>query len=222
MPKSLSADITSRWVSSIIFQDCGCKCSMVSNGWDVTSPFAWNGRKRKKFSPGCLAECAAIENELIRLPGAANSIPPYWLRIQLGKKRIAEIGEINDGLAEQHHLPKSYIDTLRHDLNLVAFAVCICCFPEKRIAIYSVKTAHSRLSLERQLMKKYNVADFSFVHSIWCILLCTKSLKCAILSSKVAKVFPNIVPNRCKRKEANICQQMKPRKNMTYNMPKTS
>ena len=80
--------------------------------------------------------------------------------LQLGKKRVTEIEEINDGLAKQYHLPKSYIDTLRHDLALVAFAAYICFFPEIRIAKYSAKAANSRLALERQLMKKYSVADF--------------------------------------------------------------
>lgn len=89
--------------------------------------------------------------------------------LQLGKKRVTEIEEINDGLAEQYHLPKSYIDTLRHDVALVAFATYICYFPESRIARYSTKAAHSRLALERQLMKKYSVADFSNGDMQWSV-----------------------------------------------------
>lgn len=86
-----------------------------------------------------------------------------------GKKRVTEIEEINDGLAKQYHLPKSYIDTLEHDLALVAFATYICYFPESRIAKYSAKAAHSRLALERQLMKKYSVADFSNGDMQWVV-----------------------------------------------------
>lgn len=89
--------------------------------------------------------------------------------MQLGKKRVVEIEEINDGLAEQYHLPKSYIDTLRHDLALVAFTTYICYFPENRIAKYSTKATHSRLALERQLMKKYSVADFSNGDMQWVV-----------------------------------------------------
>ena len=89
--------------------------------------------------------------------------------LQLGKKRVTEIKEINDGLAEQYHLPKSYIDTLRYDVALVAFATYICYFPESRIAKYSAKAAHSRLALERQLMKKYSVADFANGDMRWVV-----------------------------------------------------
>ena len=89
--------------------------------------------------------------------------------LQLGKKRITDIKEMNNGLAVQYHLPKSYIDTLRHDLSLIAFATYICYFPESRIAKYSTKAAHSRLALERQLMKEYSVADFTNGDMRWVV-----------------------------------------------------
>lgn len=87
----------------------------------------------------------------------------------LGKKRVMGIEEINDGLAKLYYLPKSYIDTLSHDLALVAFTTYICFFPESRIAKYSAKAAHSRLALERQLMKKYSVADFFNGNMQWVV-----------------------------------------------------
>lgn len=101
---------------------------------------------------------------LIRKYGVVDNILTedffHDFEVQLGKKRIVELGEINNGLAEQYHVPQSYIDSLNHDLALIAFATYLCYFPDSRIAKYSTKAAHSRIALERQLMKKYSVADF--------------------------------------------------------------
>lgn len=89
--------------------------------------------------------------------------------VQMGKKRIMELEEINNGLAEQYHVPQAYIDSLNHDLALVVFAAYLCSFPDNRLAKYSVKAAHSRLALERQLMKKYSIADFSKGNMQWVV-----------------------------------------------------
>lgn len=101
---------------------------------------------------------------LIRKYGVVDNILTenffHDFEVQLGKKRIVELREINNGLAEQYHVPQSYIDSLNHDLALIAFAAYLCYFPDSRIAKYSTKAAHSRISLERQLMKKYSVADY--------------------------------------------------------------
>lgn len=112
--------------------------------------------------------------------------------IQMGKKRVAEIGEINNGLAEQYHVPQSYIDSLDHDLALVVFAAYLCYFPDSRIAKYSVKAAHSRLALERQLMKKYSVADFSKGGMQWVVTYReAANFACAIWKNSIDATISN-------------------------------
>ena len=104
--------------------------------------------------------------------------------VQLGKKRVAELKEINNGLAKQYHVPQSYIDSLNNDLALVAYAAYLCYFPDSRIAKYSTKAAHSRLALERQLMKKCSIADFSKGGLQW------------VVTYKEVAGFANII-NKC-------------------------
>lgn len=88
---------------------------------------------------------------------------------KLAQKRVEDIEEVNSGLAEMFNLPEEYCKDLNQELALVAFSAYLIYFPENRIASKSVKAAHSRLALERQLMKKYNLNDFSSGHMKWII-----------------------------------------------------
>lgn len=141
--------------------------------------------KRKKFLLMVSAGCDGIHYEIVEDNGEDMNMKPWFannlsfirkqgtvkdslteeffhdFEVQLGKKRVVKIRELCNGLAEQYSLQQCYIDSLNHNLALVIFTVYLCYFPDGRIEKYSTKAAHSRLALERQLMKEYSAADFS-------------------------------------------------------------
>ena len=89
--------------------------------------------------------------------------------LQLARKRVVNIEDINAGLARNYNLPEEYCNGLNHELALIVFSAYLTYFPKSRMPKYSAKAAHSRLALERQLMKKYSLVDFSSGNMKWVI-----------------------------------------------------
>lgn len=79
--------------------------------------------------------------------------------MQTGKKGIESIEKMNYNMSEQFNIPERMAEKLGHDLSILLFAAYIIYFPDNRISKYAVKASHARLNIERQLQKKYTIAD---------------------------------------------------------------
>jgi len=91
-----------------------------------------------------------------------NKYPDYFrdFEIQLSKKRVESIDEMNNILIAKFDIPKSIAQNSVCNITTMLFTIYFLLFPNERIQTKFAKLSHCRLALEWQLIKKYSTAEF--------------------------------------------------------------
>lgn len=79
--------------------------------------------------------------------------------LHMGKSKIESVDEMNRILAYYFRVPGAVKSNMKHDFSVALFAVYLALFPEERIMKFASKAARVKVNLERQLQKRYTVAD---------------------------------------------------------------